>query len=852
MGFSSFFVFLVLTLLFRFSASQDTNSDEFFLLSFFQQMGLNPTPIVNLSAPACSWKGVVCNSQEDDVVSLHASGLGLSGFIPETTISKLSQLEYLDLSNNNITGLSSDFWSWGTSLNGLNLSFNQIRGPLSSNIGNFVRVQLLDLSHNAFSGRIPDAFSSLSSLQFLDLSNNMFEGSIPSGLLNCKALVTVDLSANHLNGGLPSGFGDAFPNLTSLNLAWNSIDGRISDLSGLKHVKHLNLSRNLFWGPFMGVLQMPLQVVDLSRNRLQGHISEVHSNLSFTWPGLIHLDMSENQFSGVIFVHLYQPRSLKHLNLAHNRFSQQKFPNMESLVNIEYLNLSNTDLTGRIPNEISQMSRLSTLDLSQNQLAGPVPGLHGGNLQVIDLSQNNLTGEIPLTLLQNLFAMEKFNFSYNNLSLCAVKFPPEVFRAAFFGSEDNCPIAANPDLFRRRDTRKQGFILGMAITLSLFSFFIAMLCIAIACRTTRPWAVRQLYDKEGSTTSGSLQTDWTTWVTDEKVATSIPAVIFSKPLLNCTFVDVLSATSHFSQEMLLSDAQFGPVYRGTLPGGIPVAIKVLVHGSMVTDEEAARELERLGRTRHQNLLALIGYCLAGDKRIAIYEHMENGNLENLLYDQPPGSRHMENQGMGDAEDGESVWKIAQFALSSWAFRHKILLGVARALAFLHHGCSPPIIHECVKLSSIYLGAGLEPKLSDFGLAKIVGYSLENDPLMGVTPAYTPPEFLDQIETPSVTLKSDVFGFGVVLFELVTGKKPEGDGYPDEEEDSNLVTWVRGLVRKNQCLRAIDSVIRGTGLETKMEEALRIGYLCTADLPSKRPSMQQVVGLLKDIEPMPAW
>ncbi|KAL5976281.1 hypothetical protein ACLOJK_020611 [Asimina triloba] len=476
---------------------------------------------------------------------------------------QLSQLEYLDLSNNNITGLSSDLWSWGTSLKGLNLSFNQIRGPLSSNIGNFVRVQLLDLLHNAFSGRIPDAFSSLSSLQFLDLSNNMFEGSIPSGLLNCKALVTVDLSANHLNGGLPSGFGDAFPNLSCLNLAWISIHGRISDLSGLKHVKHLYLSRNLFWGPFMGVPQMPLQ-----------------------------------------------------------------------------------------------------------------------------------------------------------------------------------------------DTYQ---------------------------RTSRPWAVRQLYDKEGSTTSGSLQTDWTSWVTDEKVATSIPAVIFSKPLLNCTFVDVFVSNIALQPGDVVIRCSIRARLQGNFAWWNPSCHQVPVHGSMVTDEEAARELERLGRTRHQNLLALIGYCLAGDKRIAIYEHMENGNLEILLYDQPPGSRHMENQGMGEAEDGESVWKIAQFALSSWAFRHMILLGVARALAFLHHGCSPPIIHECVKLSSIYLGAGLEPKLSDFGLAKIVGYSLKNDPLMGVTPAYTPPEFLDQIETPSVTLKSDVFGFGVVLFELVTGRKPEGDGYPDRQQ-----------------------------------------------------------------------
>ncbi|XP_058067648.1 probable LRR receptor-like serine/threonine-protein kinase At2g24230 [Magnolia sinica] len=850
MGFSFFASFLVLTLFLRLSASQELNSNEFFLSDFFQKMGLNSTPIYNYSAPVCSWKGIICNPQHENVISLQASGLGLSGFIPESTISKLSNLQHLDLSNNNITALSSDFWSWGTTLRSLNLSYNRIDSPLSSNIGNFVRIQTLDLSHNAFSGRLPEAFSSLTSLQFLNLSNNMFEGSIPLGLLHCSALVTVDLSFNQLNGSMPRGFGPALNNLTTLNLAWNGIDGRISDLFGLNHIMYLNLSRNLFWGPAMGVFQLPLQVVDLSQNRFHGHISEVHFNTSFDRANLVYLDMSENQFSGEIFINLNRARSLKHLNLAYNRFSQQKFPSMENMLNIIYLNLSRTDLTGPIPSEISRMSRLVALDLSQNHLVGPVPELRSENLRVLDLSQNNLTGEIPLPLVQKLSEMEKFNFSYNNLSLCDVKFPPKIFEALFFGSQIDCPIAANPDFFRKRETKHGGFKLALAIMLSIFCFFAGMICLTLICRRrTRLWAIKQLSYKEDSTTSGAFSTDSTTWFMDVKVATSIPAIIFNKPLLNCTFVDVLSATSHFDREMMLSDGQFGPIYKGSLPGGIQVAIKVLVHRSTVTDEEAARELECLGRIKHPNLMALMGYCLAGDQRIAIYEYMENGNLENLLHDPRSGAQQTENWSMGtwgeNGEDGDGAWNMARFALSTWAFRHKIALGVARALAFLHHGCSPPIIHQCVKASSIYLGPTLEPKLCDFGLAKIFGYSLDDDLSLG-SPGYTPPEFV-QIETPSVMVKSDVFGFGVVLFELITGKKPFGDDYPGEE-NSNLVNWVRGLVRKKECSRAVDPRIQGTGSEMQMEEALRIGYLCTADLPSKRPSMQQIVGLLKDIEP----
>ncbi|MBA0564723.1 hypothetical protein Golob_009639, partial [Gossypium lobatum] len=154
-------------------------------------------------------------------------------------------------------------------------------------------------------------------------------------------------------------------------------------------------------------------------------------------------------------------------------------------------------------------------------------------------------------------------------------------------------------------------------------------------------------------------------------------------------------------------------------------------------------------------------------------------------------------------------------------------------------------HRDVKASSVYLDLNLEPRLSDFGLAKIFGTGLEDEIARG-SPGYVPPEF-SQLECDAPTPKSDVYCFGVVLFELITGKKPIGDNYP-EEQDANLVSWVRGLVRRNQGLKAIDPKIRDTGPDYQMEEALKIGYLCTADLPTKRPSMQQIVGLLKDIEP----
>ncbi|KAH6828770.1 Leucine-rich repeat protein kinase family protein [Perilla frutescens var. hirtella] len=846
MGIGIYGSVLVLALLFRPLVCQEPNTDESFVLEFFQKMGKN-----NVSGSFCLWKGVFCDANEN-VVKLEASGFGLSGVIPDSTIGKLTKLEKLDLSNNKIVALPNDFWSLG-SLRNLNLSINQISGGLPSNIGNFGQLQSLDLSFNNFSGSIPEAVSSLLSLQALNLSRNGLESRIPLGILHCQSLISIDLSENNLNGSLPSGFGAAFPELKFLNLAGNKILGRDSDFAGMKSIRYLNISGNLFKGSAVGVFEGPLEVIDLSRNQFQGHIAQVNFSSTFTWSNLLYLDVSENAFSGEFSTDLSRALNLKHLNFAHNRFKKQQLLQVDMLSSLEYLNLSGTNLIGQIPSNLSRLSSLRILDLSKNNLSNRIPPIISKNLQVLDLSCNKLTGEIPLMLIQELNAMERFNFSYNNLSFCASQFTSEILQTAFIGSLNSCPIAANPAFFKRNAPKHRGLKLEVALTLSVVCLLVGMLFLAFGCRRkSSMWAVKQSCSKEELTISGpfSFHTDSTTWVADVKQATTVPVVIFQKPLLNFTFADLLSATSHFDRDTLLAEGRFGPVYRGVLPGGIHVAVKVLVHGSTMTECEAARELEYLGRIKHPNLVPLTGYCLAGDQRIAIYDYMENGNLHNLLYDLPLGVQAPEDWSTDTWEDeNHGIQNVGSGGLlTAWGFRHKIALGTARALAFLHHGCSPPIIHRDVKASSVYLDSDLEPRLSDFGLAKLFGNGLEDEVARG-SPGYVPPEFLEPESSPKApTPKSDVYGFGVILFELITGKKPVEDDYPEEKE-GNLVTWVRGLVRKNQGSRAIDPKIHGTGPDAQIVEALKIGYLCTAETPSKRPSMHQVVGLLKDLEPI---
>ncbi|CAH9080165.1 unnamed protein product [Cuscuta epithymum] len=811
--------------------SQQPNTDGFFIHSFLKAMGLNSntSKVDSFSGNFCYWKGVICDVKDQRVVKLMISGLGLSGLVPENTIGKLTMLEMLDLSNNRLTGLPSDIWSL-SSLKTLNLSSNRISGLLSNNIGNFANLERLDLSGNNFSGGLPEAMISLTSLKFINLSRNGFDSKIPSGIRNFHSLVSLDLSGNKLTDSLWDGFGSSFPDLRFLNLAGNRIMGKCSDMSGMKSLVYLNVSGNLFKGSVVGIFGGPLEVIDLSRNQFQGHISQVN----ISWSNLVYLDLSENQLSGEIFSELKDnAKNLRHLNLAHNRFSRQQFPHVHMLC-LEYLNLSATNLIGEIPGDLSSLS----------------------GLKVLDVSYNNLSGEIPQPLVEILPSMVRFNFSYNNVTFCASQVPQNTLHSSFIGSSNGCPIAADPSLFKGKGRNRWALKLALVLTFSMVFTLLGLMFLAIGCRRGKPtkWAVKQASsykeDQEQIVSPGpfSFRTDSTVWVADVRQPNSVPVVIFEKPLLNLTFSDLLSATSNFDRGTLLAEGRFGPVYRGFLPGGTHVAIKVLVHGSTLTNQEAAREFEYLGRIKHPNLVALTGYCLAGDQRIAVYDYMENGNLHDLLYDLPLGGVHTPEDWSTDTwerddEEGNDIRNVrSEGLLTTWRFRHKIAIGTARALAFLHHGCSPPIIHRDVKASSVYLDSNLEPKLSDFGLAKIFGDSLE-DGLVRGSPGYVPPEFNVPETTP--TPKSDVYGFGVILFELITGKSPIGDIYPDQKE-GDLVTWVRGLIRKNQGLRAIDPKIIGTGPEIEMEEALKIGYLCTAEIHSKRPSMQQVVGLLKDI------
>ncbi|KAL6199085.1 hypothetical protein ACLB2K_028872 [Fragaria x ananassa] len=283
-----------------------------------------------------------------------------------------------------------------------------------------------------------------------------------------------------------------------------------------------------------------------------------------------------------------------------------------------------------------------------------------------------------------------------------------------------------------------------------------------------------------------------------------------------TYKELRNATENFSGENKIGQGGFGSVYKGTLKDGSVAAIKVLSGDSKQGSREFLTEIEVIASVNHENLVKLYGCCAEGNHRILVYGYLENNSLSQTL--------------LGGGQSG------IQF---SWQTRCKICIGIARGLAYLHEDVQPHIIHRDIKASNILLDEDLSPKISDFGLAKFIAPNLTHvSTRVAGTAGYLAPEYAIRGQ---VTRKADIYSFGVLVLEIVSGRCNTNRRLPPKEQ--YLLERVWELHERGQLVELIDTSLNE---DLNVEEAckfMKIGLLCTQDKPKIRPSMSMVVKML---------
>ncbi|XP_051132999.1 probable receptor-like protein kinase At5g18500 [Andrographis paniculata] len=291
-----------------------------------------------------------------------------------------------------------------------------------------------------------------------------------------------------------------------------------------------------------------------------------------------------------------------------------------------------------------------------------------------------------------------------------------------------------------------------------------------------------------------------------------------------TLRDLELATNRFSKENVIGEGGYGVVYRGQLINGTPVAVKKLLNNLGQAEKEFRVEVEAIGHVRHKNLVRLLGYCIEGTHRMLVYEYVNNGNLEQWLHG-----------------------AMRQHGFLTWEARMKVLLGTARALAYLHEAIEPKVVHRDIKSSNILIDDEFNAKVSDFGLAKLLGAGKSHitTRVMG-TFGYVAPEYAN---TGLLNEKSDVYSFGVLLLEAITGRDPVDYGRPAPEV--NLVDWLKMMVGSRRSDEVVDPNIDTRPSTRALKRALLTALRCVDPDSDKRPRMSQVVRMLESEEyPIP--
>ncbi|KAK7272602.1 hypothetical protein RJT34_29308 [Clitoria ternatea] len=811
----------------------------------------------------------------------------LNGTIPPQWAS--IKLVNISLFGNRITGPIPKELGNITTLKKLVLEFNQLSGELPPELGNLPQLEILLLTSNYFTGNLPATFARLTTLKHLRLGDNQFSGTLPNFIQSWTSLERLVMQGSGFSGPIPSGISflknlndlrisdlagpdsqfpqlknltnletlvlrscnlirtvpdylGNVPTLRSLDISFNKLTGQIpSTLGGLENLNILYLTGNHFTGPLPNWIDKP-DYTDLSYNNLsienpeqltcqQGSVNLFASSSNDNGLGMVPCLKNINCPKTSYSLHIncggkmisngsktYDDDSREAGPARFRRIgSNWAFSNTGHFFDsgrLDYYTWSNSTKLAMDNGELYMDARVSPLSLTYYGFC-----LGNGNYTVTlhfaeimftnDQTYSSLGRRVFDIYIQRKLVLKDFNIAKEagGVGMAVIKKFTAIVNSTLeirlhwagkgttsipFGSVYGPLISAisvDPDFTPRMEkegSRQSRYRIAIAVVGAFV--IITIICII--------WWKRRQGKK------ASLE--------KELRGIDLQTGVFS-------LRQIRAATNNFDITFKIGEGGFGPVYKGVLSDGTIIAVKQLSSKSKQGNREFINEIGLISALQHPNLVKLYGCCMEGDQLLLIYEFMENNSLACALFAQK-----------------EDRLKL------DWTTRQRICVGIAKGLAYLHGESRLKIVHRDIKATNVLLDKHLNPKISDFGLAKLddEGYTHITTRVAG-TYGYMAPEYAMH---GYLTDKADVYSFGIVALEIVSGKS-NSMNWP-KEGCFCLVDWVYLLKERGNLMELVDERLGGDIKEQEVMVMINVALLCTQVSPTRRPSMGSVVGMLE--------
>ncbi|KAG0615822.1 hypothetical protein M758_5G069500 [Ceratodon purpureus] len=705
----------------------------------------------------------------------------------------------------------------------ISLPDRMLKGNLTRRIADLMFLEVLDLRGNSITGLLPDEIGTLQRLRIVRLGGNSFQGPVLGKLAACVKIEELELHG--------CGIGDVFPEmvrnftgLSVLNLGENVFTGPIPMWLGWSPaLRYLHLGGNNFSGdiPISLLNCTSLQFLNISANNLTGSVDSMIGNLMQL---NTYLDISHNRLSGLIPFAIGNLRELIGLNLSGNSFTGSIPQSIGNLTKLQSLDLSDNQLSGILPESLGSLKNLKQgLNLSHNAIEGLILSSLGllPNLTELDMSFNKLYGVIPDTIA-NMSSLVFLNLSMNDLQgrLPETKLFRSLAPTAFLGNPGLCgslvkrscpgdavvsPVSSG-HLHHKQGPRLVTIIGAAAEGVVLVIFAVLLVRYLLHRRPPKEEQSVVLFSKYFKALK----------LTVEEIQAAAGGA-----LDNGTTSGAFSRTLSGTIRRGLS----GNIEKAVLPDGTVFAVKEWNIAKFRKKDwhKLDTEMVSFSRIRHRNLVRLMGYYLNPTNLAMLMEFMPNGSLDSHLH--PTGQHSCQLK---------------------WNERLRVIMGVTTGLVYLHHEtCDNSVVHCDLKASNVLLDSDMEPKLVDYGMANLIRHNSNGATVaswMGSS-GYAPPEYGFSSE---FTRAGDVYSYGVLLLEIITGKRPSSE---DVGAGVTLPAWVRSLKAQDRERYAIDMTLFQSADEPQIEQILHIlkaAILCTSYVPAQRPSMLQVLGNLQEM------